>query len=429
MLHFGVDASNAFLHVPVDPSLQLFVAAPLEWHEQYDPDKQYVWQLQRWLYGMRGAPQAWTEWMASVLHGIGFERCLIEPCFFKRVGGGTSDAGTSVLTALMLVELHMDDIHGVCKDSNEILRFFASLGEKVQVKCEGPFGSGDTFVHLKRTRRIDEKGTYVKPCPLYAERVIELLDLTSSRAADTPMAIDTSKSQSTQNEPLPPDQAGLFRTCVGKLLYLSLDRQDIAYPTKELARGLKEPTRVHWTKLKRLARFIHGTSEAEVFISKDGSPENLQVYSDSDFGGCKDTRKSTTGIIAFAGGSPVMGASRSQAVIATSSAEAELYALSSAGSEAVHLHDLFTFLLPDRQVTTTLMTDSQAAIGIAQRLGRGRVKHLDVRALWLQQYAAKGSLPHSKGSRGRESSRPHDKDYLRTSILISQEALWRMATP
>ena len=394
MKHFGIDASNAFLHVPVDSSLCLFVEAPEEWQTKHDPDKKQVWQLQRWLYGMRGAPQAWIEWMAAILQGIGFERSIVEPCFFRKGGFAASeDAGISdssgVCDSLMLIELHMDDIHGVCADANAIFK------EKVQVKCEGPFGEGDAFVHLKRSRRLRQEGVYVKPCSLYADRVLELLDLATAKPTETP-AVSIIDNKEVEEKPLDSEQASVYRTCVGKLLYLSLDRQDIAFATKELARGLKAPTKRQWTRLKRLARYVRGTVGAEIFISSQGDPGDIQVYSDSDFAGCKKTRKSTTGIIAFAGGSPVMGASRSQAVVSTSSAEAELYALSSAGSEAVHLKDLFSFLLPNKSVTVTLKTDSQAAIGIIQRLGRGRVKHLDVRALWLQEYAARGRFVISK---------------------------------
>jgi hypothetical protein len=82
--------------------------------------------------------------------------------------------------------------------------------------------------------------------------------------------------------------------------------------------------------------------------------------------------------------------SRTQQVVSLSSAEAELHGLCKAASEglaAMHMSDEMYMYLPLR-----LLTDSSAARGIVQRQGCGKVKHLDIKSLWIQERESVGDL-------------------------------------
>ena len=111
-------------------------------------------------------------------------------------------------------------------------------------------------------------------------------------------------------------------------------------------------------------------------------PESVDVFTDSDWAGCRSTCRSTSGGITRFGAHTLKTWSSTQATVALSSAEAELYALTKGAAQALG----FITLMADMgvRVKATVHTDASAAIGIARRAGLGKLRHLNVRYLWLQ---------------------------------------------
>ena len=115
---------------------------------------------------------------------------------------------------------------------------------------------------------------------------------------------------------------------------------------------------------------------------------------DSDFAGCLETRKSSAGGCARWGGAVIKCWSRTLPTIALSSGEAELGALVKGAAEA----DGLVAILGDfgLQANIVLESDASAAVGITQRLGLGKVRHLATADLWIQQRAKDGSIRITK---------------------------------
>ncbi len=110
----------------------------------------------------------------------------------------------------------------------------------------------------------------------------------------------------------------------------------------------------------------------------------LTTFGDSDWAGCKASRRSASGGVATLGGAFVKGWSNRQATVATSSAEAEFYASMKATVETLGLEPLMADLgwaVSDKEV----LTDFNAARVMASRRGLGRDRHIDVERLWLQE--------------------------------------------
>ena len=107
------------------------------------------------------------------------------------------------------------------------------------------------------------------------------------------------------------------------------------------------------------------------------------IYSDSDWAGCVKTRRSTSGGIVTYGSHTVQHWSSTQATVALSSGEAELNANVKAAIESIGAKDLYED--PGRTVGCLIQTDSSAAKGIAGREGCGKLKHLSVKQLWIQE--------------------------------------------
>ena len=154
----------------------------------------------------------------------------------------------------------------------------------------------------------------------------------------------------------------------------------------------------------------------------------MSVFSDSNWTGCRETRKSTSGAVFMRGAHLIKSYSRTQSNIALSSAEAELYAMASAASEGLGL----AAMIKDygRIVEPHLKVDATAAIGIAQRKGLGKLRHLDTQSLWIQARSGRGGCTSRRcwGRRTRAISSRSTSTPRRSRNTWPRWASWRAGT-
>ena len=120
------------------------------------------------------------------------------------------------------------------------------------------------------------------------------------------------------------EAATTFRALSARALYLSMDRPECSFAAKELCRQFAAPTRKGVDALKRLVRFLVGLPRLVYEFRFQGRPKQLEVFVDTDFGGCHATRRSTSGGVAMHGGHCIKHWSVTQSTVALSSGEAEL---------------------------------------------------------------------------------------------------------
>ena len=125
-------------------------------------------------------------------------------------------------------------------------------------------------------------------------------------------------------EVLGPDETTCYRAVVARGNYLSADRPDIAFAVKEAAREMATPTRQSWELVRRIASYLVGRPRLRWWYGYQDFPRDLVGSSDSDWAGCKRTRKSTSGGAIRYGSHLLKSWSRTQDTISLSSAEAEL---------------------------------------------------------------------------------------------------------
>ena len=108
---------------------------------------------------------------------------------------------------------------------------------------------------------------------------------------------------------------------------MAQDRTDVQFAVKELCRSMSNPTVGDWAALKRLGRYLVDKTRVRIKLPYQESPKKLVVWADTDYAGCRRTRKSTSGGIGMMGNHLIKGWSTTQAVIALSSGEAEYYGI------------------------------------------------------------------------------------------------------
>jgi hypothetical protein len=190
---------------------------------------------------------------------------------------------------------------------------------------------------------VNQKPRRITLCQkAYATKIIEQCGMKGCNPVDTPM------EQNCKLLPGKPDLARdvtKFRSLVGSLRYLVNTRPDIAFAVGMVSRFMENPTTEHWAALKRIVRYVAGTTQYGcTYVNQNISELKLLGYSDSDRAGDLEKRKSTTGVLFFLNGNVVTWSSQKQRVVSLSSCEAEYIAAASAACQGVWLSRLIADL-------------------------------------------------------------------------------------
>ncbi|XP_021753839.1 uncharacterized protein LOC110719248 [Chenopodium quinoa] len=140
----------------------------------------------------------------------------------------------------------------------------------------------------------------------------------------------------------PTDQT-LYQKLVGKLIYLSHTRPDLAYAAGVVSRFMHKPHKHHLEAVYKILRYLKKTPGRGVMFEKHGHLD-LHAFTDADWGGYRDSRKSTSGYFTLVGGNLVTWKSKRQKVDAMSSAEAEFRGIAKGITEVLWIRKLLTEL-------------------------------------------------------------------------------------
>jgi hypothetical protein len=239
-------------------------------------------------------------------------------------------------------------------------------------------------------------GVYAVRVPRsYWEQLLDEMGMTSCRLAATPS--DPNDKVIEDSPRLGDADHATFRRVVGKAMYGCSVRPDMSYTVKELARRLASPTVNDWQRMHRLLRYIRGTMNTILELNpgerhgEHGERDEgvLRVYADADWA-TGPSRRSTTGGAIFWNGVLLTCWSRTQPVVALSTAESELLAMTTGVQEGQFARHLLDEL--GVKAAVTVYSDSSAARAVVTRRGVGRMKHLAVRDLWLQDQLRDGQI-------------------------------------
>ena len=286
---------------------------------------------------------------------------------------------------------HVDDTRLGASDSDlEFLQSDEGLGKYLDMKNGSVEKPGTKVNVLGRTKLRTQDAFFTLPDSKHRDNVLTLLDLwraKPSRVAGRKIPRTESNTQRVDER-----RAELYAKCVGSLIYLSIDRKDIRYETKELARHMPDPREVDWSNLIVLARYLlYKPDLARVTVlnaeSKASGVLTLDGYTDSDWGGCPDTRRSTDCTIINVGGTIVIAHPQTQpGTPATSSGEAETRALSRGARDAMFVKQLAEEDFGLKLGTARLWTDATTALQTAKRLGAGsKMRHIELAAFYVQE--------------------------------------------
>ena len=195
------------------------------------------------------------------------------------------------------------------------------------------------------------------------------------KPADTPM--DPNKKPN-RNEDSSPVDKERYQRLVGKLIYLSHTRPDIAYSVSVVSQHMNNPSENHLEAVNRILRYLKMTPGRGLLFKRSEKRE-VEIYTDASWAGELTDRRSTTGYCSFVWGNLVTWRSKKQAVVSRSSAESEYRALALGICEGMWLQRLLRELKVETKDTVKMFSDSQAAINIAKNpVHHDRTKHIEI---------------------------------------------------
>ena len=288
---------------------------------------------------------------------------------------------------MFMIAVHVDDLVLAAKSDKHIADVKKALSEKFEVKDMGELH------HFLGTKVLQNKqnGEVWIGQPAYTQKVLRKFNMENAKPVDTP--VDISSKLVKMNEDSESANQEQFQSAVGSLLYLStMTRPDITYAVSNVAKFCANPAKEHWIAVKRIMRYLIGTMHLGLLYRKN-ELKSCVGFSDADWAGDLDDRKSTSGYIFQMSGAAISWRSKKQACVALSTAEAEYIALASAAQEAVWMRQLLTDLRSKPEEATKIYEDNQSAICLAKNPQfHGRAKHIGIKYHYIREQVENGNV-------------------------------------
>ncbi|RVW26366.1 Retrovirus-related Pol polyprotein from transposon TNT 1-94 [Vitis vinifera] len=179
---------------------------------------------------------------------------------------------------------------------------------------------------------------------------------------------------------------GRYQRLVGRLMYLAHTRPNLAYALSVVSQYMHNPGEQHMNAIMRILRYLKNAPGKGILFAKNVDHHSIEVYTDADWAGAVDDRRSTSGYFTFVGGNLVTWKSKKQNVVTRSSAEAEFRGMALGLCEALWLRLLLHDLGYLSRQPIQLFCDNKAACDIAHNpVQHDRTKHVEVDRFFIKE--------------------------------------------
>lgn len=242
-------------------------------------------------------------------------------------------------------------------------------------------------MHLKINHEL---GTISVHQQDYIESLLKRFNMVECKPADTPHqpGVHLTKTMCPDADRVDEMKTVPYAELVGSLNWLaSTTRPDIATLVGTLCRFISNPGRDHWKAAQRVLKYLSGTTAFGLNYKRiQENDSQLRGFSDADWAGCPETRRSTTGFVFMMSAGCVSWKSKLQLSTALSSVEEEYMTLYSAGREAKWIRQ-FLFETGFRcSNPTTINEDNSGCVAISNHnRSDSRTKHIDLKYHYIRK--------------------------------------------
>ncbi|RVW92973.1 Retrovirus-related Pol polyprotein from transposon RE1 [Vitis vinifera] len=324
-----LDVKNVFLNGDLEE--EVFMSPPPSFEESFGVGK--VCKLKKSLYGLKQSPKAWFERFGKVIKHYGYTQSQADhTMFYKHSNEGK----------VVILIVYVDDIVLTGDDCNELEKLKGKLAEEFEIKdLEAlKYFLGMEFARSKEDIFVNQRK--------YALDLLDETGMLGCKPAETPIELNV-KLQPTKAKNV--KDRDCYHRLVGRLIYLSHTRPDIAFSVTMVSQFMHAPRPEHFEVVYRILRYLKGTP----------------------------------------GGNLVMWRSKKQNVIAISSAEAEFRVVAHGICEIMWIRRLLEELKMTGSSPMKLYCDNKAAISVAHNpILHDRTKHVEVDKHFIKEKIDKG---------------------------------------
>ncbi|CAL8157474.1 unnamed protein product [Prunus armeniaca] len=333
------DVKNVFLHGDLNEEIYMDLPHGIP----VTSNEGVVCKLRKSLYGLKQSPIAWFGRFATSMKKFGYVQSNSDHTLFLKRHKGK-------LTALII---YVDDMIVVGNDQAEMQNLQKYLASEFEMKSLGDL---KYFLGIEVAR--SKHGIFLSQRKYILDLLAET-GMLDCKPIDTP-------SEQNHKLGLYPDQVPTdkerYQRLVGKLIYLSHTRPDIAYAVSVVSQFMHSPSEDHMGAVMRILRYLKVTPGKGLMFCKNGHTD-VEGYTDADWAGSVTNRCSMSGYFTFVGGNLVTWRSKKQKVVSRSSAEYR--GMAQGVCELLWLRRLLRDLGFGPQKPMDLYCDNKAAIAIA----------------------------------------------------------------
>ena len=275
-----MDVCTAFLNGELD--CEVYMEQP-QGYTNGNPN--YVCKLKKGLYGLKQAARCWNKTLDEYMKSAGYRVCSADGCVYikteKREDGQIK---------FVIFPFYVDDVIPLSNDVEWMKREKAALSERFELVDNGEISQVLGLI-VKRDR---EAKTISISQPTYLQEMLERFRMDQSNPVSTPLEAGRQFTKFSEND-VPFDRE-IYQQAIGCLTYASTStRPDISAAVGALSQHMANPSTDHWSGVKRVLRYLKGTlNYGLIFTAGDGT---LHGYSDADWAGDLDNRRSTSGYV------------------------------------------------------------------------------------------------------------------------------------
>lgn len=376
-----LDVKTAFHHGELEE--EIYMLQPEGFEEK--GKENLVCRLTKSLYGLKQAPRCWYKRFDSFIISLGYNRLSSDHCTYcKRFEEN----------AFIILLLYVDDMLVVGPNKDQVQELTAQLAREFDMKDLGPANKilGMQIHQDRKDRKIwlSQRN--------YLRKVLWRFNMQDCKPISTPLPINykLSSSMNPSNEAERMEMSRVpYASVVGSLMYAMIcTRLDIAQAVGAVGRFMADPGKDHWNVVKRILRYIKGTSD--VALCFGGLDFGARGYVGSDYAGDLDKRKSTTGYVFTVVGGAVSWLSKLQTVVALSTTEAEYMEATQACKEVIWIQRLLEELRY-KQPKIIVYCDNQSSLHIARNPAfHSKTKHIGVQYHFVREVVEEGSVDMQK---------------------------------
>ena len=370
---YTIDVKTAYLNADLDEEIYMKIPE----FPELEPDcKGKVILLLKGLYGLKQSGRNWNLDIHNFLMTLGFNRTHADPCIYSLKD---KDGNLQVILGL-----YVDDV--VLLPFTEEMKDWFVSEMTTKYDCtdieEMDWILGIKVEQLMDCIRLSQTA--------YIQDILKTFGMEDCHGIKTPADPNNRLIKETAPDKTFMDRIP-YRDAVGKLLFLALcTRPDISFAVNQVAKHCESFGNAHWTAVKRIIRYIKDTSELGLIYKRterdDPSKIRITAYSDASYAEDKDTRRSTSGVLAFVESCPVIWLSRVQKSVSLSTAEAEYVALALTAQEIVWLRQLLQDIGFPQPEPSVVYEDNQGTIHLSNNpVTSNRSKHIDVRYHFVRE--------------------------------------------